>query len=225
MPRGLLLPRRPAPRSTRGGGVASVGADGGMVRRLRRHCSGKKGIRPGRPTLPPMTVLIPIATDGVAVDPFCIGHVTATRPAVFFFSHPDPLPRPPPPAPPPSPPSRAVGACRPSMVSFCCDACQAVVKKPKAVAHLAACGRAGTLSCIDCGGGFTWGVRFFFFLVLGREGRGGGGGRGPAGEGGGGLWVCVGGGVWVPAPTLPPAVVTPALPPPTPPPPTAVLVP
>lgn len=47
----------------------------------------------------------------------------------------------------------------PTMVSFCCDACQSVVKKPKALAHLASCGRAGTLSCIDCGGGFTSQVR------------------------------------------------------------------
>jgi len=46
------------------------------------------------------------------------------------------------------------------MVSFCCDICQSVVKKPKAAAHLAACGRrGGTLSCIDCGGTFSSAVR------------------------------------------------------------------
>lgn len=113
---------------------------GGAPTRRRCRCHPA-----ARPTSPPRT-----PAGGAHHPPVRLG---AAPPGLFLS-----LPLPPP---SPSPPSPA-----PIMVSFCCDACQSVVKKPKAAAHLAACGRAGTLSCIDCGGGFTWGVRFFLFFFF-----------------------------------------------------------
>lgn len=113
---------------------------GGAPTRRRRRCHPA-----ARPTSPP-----PTPAGGAHHPPVRLG---AAPPGLFLSL--------PPPPPSPSPPSPA-----PIMVSFCCDACQSVVKKPKAAAHLAACGRAGTLSCIDCGGGFTWGVRFFLFFFF-----------------------------------------------------------